>query len=107
MWTPLPLPCPSIPALRCIGGATGAFMPRARARSCGRGGHCRRRPRDRCGWEHLASVGFQTRWDIYRASAKARLIGTVEAPDAEAAIKVAAKEYNLPDPRRLIAVRRP
>ena len=48
-----------------------------------------------------------TRRDIYRASAKARLIGTVEAPDAEAAIKVAAKEYNLPDPRRLIAVRRP
>jgi hypothetical protein len=46
------------------------------------------------------------RWDIYRAAAKARLIGTVEAPDAEAAIKVAAHEYKVPDPRKLIAVRR-
>ena len=46
------------------------------------------------------------RWDIYRAAAKARLIGTVEAPDADAAIKVAAAEYKVPDPRKLIAVRR-
>jgi hypothetical protein len=44
------------------------------------------------------------RWDIYRAAAKARLIGTVDAPDADTAIKVAAEEYNIPDPRRLIAV---
>jgi len=48
-----------------------------------------------------------TRWDIYRAAAKARLIGTVEAPDADTAIKVAAVEYRVPDARRLIAVRRP
>ena len=46
------------------------------------------------------------RWDIYRAAAKARLIGTVEAPDADAAIKEAAKEFKIPDPRKLIAVRR-
>jgi hypothetical protein len=46
------------------------------------------------------------RWDIYRAIAKARLIGTVEAPDADAAIKVAAAEYKVPDPRKLMAVRR-
>jgi hypothetical protein len=46
------------------------------------------------------------RWDIYRAAAKARLIGTVEAPDADTAIKVAAEEYKIADPRRLIAVRR-
>ena len=47
------------------------------------------------------------RWDIYRAAAKARLIGTVEAPTADDAIKVAAAEYQVPDPRKLIAVRRP
>ncbi|HMA75259.1 MAG TPA: hypothetical protein VKP67_27790 [Xanthobacteraceae bacterium] len=29
-----------------------------------------------------------------------------EAADANAAIEVAAKEYNVPDPRRLIAVAR-
>jgi 1,2-phenylacetyl-CoA epoxidase PaaB subunit len=46
------------------------------------------------------------RWDVYRAAAKARLIGTVEAPDADTAIKVATDEYNVRDPRRLIAVRR-
>jgi hypothetical protein len=47
------------------------------------------------------------RWDIYRAAAKAKWIGTVEADDADAAVKLAAKEYNVADPRRLIAVRRP
>jgi hypothetical protein len=46
------------------------------------------------------------RWDIYRAAAKARLIGIVTAPDAETAIKIAAEEYKVRDPRRLIAVRR-
>jgi len=46
------------------------------------------------------------RWDIYRAAAKARLICTVTASDADTAIKVAVDEYNLPDPHRLIAVRR-
>ena len=45
-------------------------------------------------------------WDIYRAAAKTTWIGTVEAADADAAIEVAAKEYNVPDPRRLIAVQR-
>jgi hypothetical protein len=46
------------------------------------------------------------RWDIYRAAAKARLIGIVTAPDAGAAIEVAADEYKVRDSRRLIAVRR-
>jgi hypothetical protein len=46
------------------------------------------------------------RWDIYRAAAKARLIGIVTAPDAETAIKIAAEEYKVSDPRRLIAVQR-
>ncbi|HSV22127.1 MAG TPA: hypothetical protein VLJ17_03765 [Xanthobacteraceae bacterium] len=47
-----------------------------------------------------------TRWDIYRAAARAILIGTVEAPDADAAIKEAAKEFNIQDTKKLIAVRR-
>jgi hypothetical protein len=46
------------------------------------------------------------RWDIYRAPAKARWIGTVEAVDAEAAIREAAKEFNVQDTKKLIAVRR-
>jgi hypothetical protein len=46
------------------------------------------------------------RWDIYRAAAKARLLGTVEAKDAEGAIAVAVKEFQIKDPKRLIAVRR-
>jgi hypothetical protein len=46
------------------------------------------------------------RWDIYRAAAKAKWIGTVEATDPDAAIKEAAKELKVPDPRKLIAVRR-
>ena len=44
------------------------------------------------------------RWDIYRAAAKAKWIGTVEAVDADAAIKDAAKEFNVEDPKKLIAV---
>jgi hypothetical protein len=47
-----------------------------------------------------------TQWGIYRAAAKARLIGTVTAPDANAAIEVAAQERKVRDPRRLIAVQR-
>jgi hypothetical protein len=46
------------------------------------------------------------KWDVYRAAAKARWIGTVEAPTADAAIKIAAEEYKIADPRRLIAVQR-
>jgi hypothetical protein len=44
------------------------------------------------------------RWDIYRAAAKAKWIGTVEAVDADAAIKDAAKEFNIEDPKKLFAV---
>ena len=44
------------------------------------------------------------RWDIYRAAAKAKWIGTVEAVDADTAI--AAKLFDVQDPRKLIAVRR-
>jgi hypothetical protein len=42
-------------------------------------------------------------WDIYRAASKARWIGTVEAADADAAIKATAIEFKT-DARRLIAV---
>jgi hypothetical protein len=34
-------------------------------------------------------------WDIHRAAAKARWIGTVEAADADAAIQAAAKEFKV------------
>jgi hypothetical protein len=34
----------------------------------------------------------------------AKLIGTVEATDAGAAIEKAAKEFNVPDSRKLLAV---
>jgi hypothetical protein len=44
-------------------------------------------------------------WDIYRAASKAKWIGSVEAADADAAIKAAAIEFKT-DARRLIAVRR-
>ena len=37
-------------------------------------------------------------WDIYIAKAKARLLGTVEAKDAEAAIAEAAKEFEVKEP---------
>jgi len=32
-------------------------------------------------------------WDIYRAASKAKWIGSVEAPDADAAIEAAASEF--------------
>jgi len=43
------------------------------------------------------------RWDIYRAAAKAKWIGTVET---DAAIKEAAKEFNIADPPKLVAAQR-
>ena len=46
------------------------------------------------------------RWDIYRAAAKARLLGNIEAADADEAIAVAVKEFQVKAPKRLIAVRR-
>ena len=46
------------------------------------------------------------RWDIYRAAAKAKWIGTVEAADADAAIKEAAKQFDVQDTKKLIAVPR-
>jgi hypothetical protein len=45
-----------------------------------------------------------TRWDIYRAAAKAKWIGTVEAADA--AIKKAAKEFSIADMKKLTAAQR-
>ena len=48
-----------------------------------------------------------TSWDIYLARyTPAKLLGTVEAVDADAAIAEAAKLYDVPDPRKLMAVRR-
>ncbi len=46
------------------------------------------------------------RWDIYRAAAKAKWIGTVEAVDADAAIREATKLYNIQDTKKLLAVQR-
>jgi len=36
------------------------------------------------------------RWDIYKAAGKAKLIGTVEAADADEAIQKAAVEFKQP-----------
>jgi hypothetical protein len=44
-------------------------------------------------------------WEIYVAKAKAVRLGTVEAPEADAAVEAAAKEFKI-DPKRLFAVRR-
>lgn len=44
-------------------------------------------------------------WEIFVAKAKAVRLGTVEVPDADAAIEVAAKQFNM-DPKRLMPVRR-
>jgi hypothetical protein len=46
-----------------------------------------------------------TSWNIYKVSAKAILLGTVEAPDKKAAIEAAAKEFKT-DAWRLYAVPR-
>jgi GTP pyrophosphokinase len=46
-------------------------------------------------------------WDVYLARhTPAKLVGTVEAGDVDAAIEKAAKEFNVPNPRKLIAVQR-
>jgi hypothetical protein len=44
-------------------------------------------------------------WDVYRAAAKLRPLGTVEAADADEAIEKAAKEFKV-IASKLIAVRR-
>ena len=44
------------------------------------------------------------RWDIFKAGAKLRPLGTVEAPDEVAAIEKAAAEFKVPA-SKLIAVR--
>lgn len=52
-----------------------------------------------------SSPGPLTNWDIYLAkSTPAKWLGTVEAEDVDAAIEKAAREFNVRDPRRLIAV---
>jgi acyl-CoA reductase-like NAD-dependent aldehyde dehydrogenase len=33
------------------------------------------------------------RWDVYRAAARGKLLGTVEAADVDAAVEAAAKEF--------------
>jgi hypothetical protein len=46
-------------------------------------------------------------WEIYLArSTPAKYVGRVEAADADAAIEAATKEFEVKDPKRLIAVRR-
>jgi hypothetical protein len=42
-------------------------------------------------------------WSIYKLAAKREWLGIVEAPDAQTAIDVAAKEFKT-DARRLLAV---
>ena len=42
-------------------------------------------------------------WSIYKLAAKRQWLGIVEAPDAQAAIEAAAKEFKT-DARRLLAV---
>jgi membrane-bound lytic murein transglycosylase B len=44
-------------------------------------------------------------WDIYRAAAKGKLLGTVEAADEREAIEKAAEQFNVPA-TKLNAVRR-
>jgi len=44
------------------------------------------------------------RWDIYKAASKAKLIGTVEAADADEAIEKGAEQFNQPA-TKLMAVR--
>jgi hypothetical protein len=49
------------------------------------------------------------RWDIYLArSTPAKLMGSVVAPDADAAVEAAIREFGIKEPhaKRLIAVRR-
>ena len=46
------------------------------------------------------------RWDIYRAAAKVKWIGTVESVNVDAAIKKAAQEFDVQDIKKLITVRR-
>jgi putative GTP pyrophosphokinase len=46
-------------------------------------------------------------WDVYLVRhTPAKLVGTVEARDVDAAIEKAAKEFKVPNPRKLIAVQR-
>ena len=54
-----------------------------------------------------ASPAPPANWDIYLAKhTPAKLVGTVEATDADAAIEKAGMEFEVKDPKRLIAVRR-
>jgi len=63
-----------------------------------------RPPEDRMRAVHKSSL---PRWDIYIARyTPAKLLGTVEARDADLAIAEAMKEFAISDPKRLIAVRR-
>jgi len=43
------------------------------------------------------------RWEIYKAAAKAKLVGTIEAADADEAVQKAAEQFD--QPAKLIAVR--
>jgi Ser/Thr protein kinase RdoA (MazF antagonist) len=46
-------------------------------------------------------------WDIYLARhTPAKWLGTVEAFDADAAIEQAVKQFDVKDPKTLVAVRR-
>ncbi len=47
-------------------------------------------------------------WTIYLArSTPAKWLGTVEASDVDEAIAEAARQFNVKEPKKLVAVRRP
>jgi hypothetical protein len=46
--------------------------------------------------EHQRHIFYVPFYSFYRAAAKARWIGSIEAPEADAAIKAAAEEYKIP-----------
>ncbi len=49
-----------------------------------------------------------TMWTIYLArSTPAKWLGTVEASDVDEAIAEAARQFNVKEPKKLVAVRRP
>lgn len=64
------------------------------------------RPRDRyCGMVKKPEPPKPTSWDVYKIAKKAIWLGTVEAPDKQAAVEKAAQEFKT-EAWRLCAVAR-
>ena len=63
--------------------------------------------RNHLGTARRPSPAPPANWDVYLVRhTPAKLVGTVEARDVDAAIEKAAKEFKVPNPRKLIAVQR-